>query len=77
MTQTLKTPKDIITALGGPARVREITGYSAGAVANWRQFDRFPAKTYMIMSAALHELGLEAPPDLWWQATPSKKKTSA
>lgn len=66
MTKRLQTVEEVIAELGGPQAVAEMTEKkSASAVPMWKNRKRFPAKTFTILQAALHERGLSAPNDLW------------
>lgn len=64
MKQSLETVEDVVTALGGPKRVAELTS-RASAVPMWKVRKRFPARTFTVLQSALQDLGLSAPNDLW------------
>jgi hypothetical protein len=66
MKSNLETVDDVIAALGGPKRVKELTcRESPSAVPMWKNRKRFPAKTFTTLQSALRDLGLSAPNDLW------------
>jgi hypothetical protein len=76
--RTLETTKDVIGALGGVPQVRELTQAKSDSVVwNWSVSDRFPAKTYFVMSAALRQRGVEAPPTLWGMTVPAASEAAA
>lgn len=62
----LTTVEDVIDALGGNASVMELTkSKSLQTVTNWRYGQRIAAHTYVVMTTALKDKGLEADPSLW------------
>lgn len=61
----LLTVSEVIDALGGTAVVARLLGLTMGAVTNWRATGRINSKFFLILSAALADKGLSAPPDLW------------
>ncbi len=63
--RTLNTAAKVMDALGGTRSIQELTGRTANAVYNWRAFGRFPANTYVAMTAALRASGYIAPASLW------------
>lgn len=65
MAERLTTTKEVIAALGGLNSVAEITGSSYKAVSNWGGFDTFPARHFLVMTAALRKRGKSAPASLW------------
>jgi hypothetical protein len=79
----LLTTSAVITALGGSVAVAALTGRSRNAVAQWRRFKTFPANTYLTLSAALRDRGLDAPAWLWgqepgpWERTPRLQRKRA
>jgi hypothetical protein len=64
-TKPLETTTEVIEALGGTSAVAELTGSTYAAAFNWRGFERFPAKTFIVMSDALAAKGKSASPSLW------------
>ena len=62
---TLKSTKEVISALGGIEAVAKLTDSQYSAVGNWSAFDQFPAKTYVILKKALIRKGHAAPDSLW------------
>lgn len=65
---TLDSVEAVVRALGGPRAVRQLTGRTPQTVWNWRRANRFPAKTFVKLQAALHEAGEEASAELWGQS---------
>ncbi|WP_370191782.1 carph-isopro domain-containing protein [Bradyrhizobium elkanii] len=66
MTKRLSTIEEVISELGGPKAVAELTGRaSQSAVPMWKSRGRFPATTFKTMQAALLERGADAPSELW------------
>jgi hypothetical protein len=61
----LFTTSEVIEALGGNRPVADLTGSTHKAVSNWRGFPKFPANTYLAMTAALATIGKTAPASLW------------
>ncbi len=62
----LHTIEEVISVLGGPAALAEMTGRdSISAVPNWKLRDAFPTNTYALMKAALKAKGFSAPGELW------------
>lgn len=61
----LTTTAEVIRALGGVTAVAAITGRKYSAAFNWQNFTKFPANTYVAMTAALQAKGLTAPDSLW------------
>lgn len=66
MSIILETVDAVITALGGPKKVQELTSReSPSAVPMWKVRKRFPANTFTVMTGALQPLGFSAPNRLW------------
>jgi hypothetical protein len=63
--KTLTTVKEVIAELGGRAAVAEITGTNVKVVSHWRWQDRFPSKTYLVLTEALNKRGCCASVGLW------------
>jgi hypothetical protein len=63
----IKSPRDVIEALGGVEAVAELTGANLATVYKWHQpgTQTLPAKTYVIMISALLVQGDGAVPRLW------------
>lgn len=62
----LSTTADVIDALGGNIAVAELTECTdSKSPSNWRSWEAFPPKTYVVMQRALAERGCTAPPSLW------------
>lgn len=59
------TTSKIIDALGGNAAVAKLTGRGYTAVCNWRTWEHFPPTLFLLMSHALLQRGIVAPPTLW------------
>lgn len=63
--RTLQTAREIIEELGGPTAVGRIVGRSVQSIVNWRAKNRLPPDTFLLLSAALQEKQISAPPSLW------------
>jgi hypothetical protein len=63
--EALRTATDVIKALDGTTAVARLTNRKPQHVTNWRATGRLPAKTFLIISRALAERGMAAPPSLW------------
>ncbi|WP_375453753.1 hypothetical protein [uncultured Methylobacterium sp.] len=61
----LQTTGEVIDALGGTAAVARRMGRRMTVVSNWRTGGNFPANTYLTFTAALADIGKEAPARLW------------
>ena len=66
-------PSEIIDALGGPAAVGRLTGYSGKAVWNWRQRG-FPRRTLLVLRPAIEKQGIRAPDTLWGMLIPVSRE---
>lgn len=64
---TLESVDAVVTALGGSAAVRRLTGQSSQALYNWRRQKSFPATTHALMQRALADAGYVADAALWRQ----------
>jgi len=73
-TEPLVTTTAVIEALGGTRAVAKLTGSTYAAAFNWRSFETFPSKTFIVMSDALAAAGMSASPSLWGmvEAKPSE-----
>jgi hypothetical protein len=69
--KTLRTTTDVLAALGGTDRIRDIFDVSPQVISNWRVRNRFPSHTYVIFMGLLDDNGLDAPNKLW----PMRRKT--
>lgn len=65
MTEVLSTAGDVIQKLGGPTIVGRMVGRSVQSVVNWRNANKLPADTFLILQAELRERELAAPPSIW------------
>lgn len=70
--RTLTTTKDVVDELGGYHAVAELVGSKSKAAENWRRFQTFPAKYFLVMSAALEKRKCQAPSSLWGMTEPEK-----
>jgi hypothetical protein len=73
----LTTTTEVIDALGGIAAVVDITGGKYNAVANWKAFDTFPSRYFLVMTAALTMKGYRAPAALWAMVEPELERASS
>lgn len=63
---SVRTATEVIGHLGGTGKVRDMTGVkSLQAVHNWKARGSFPPRLHVVMTEALRELNVEAPPELW------------
>jgi hypothetical protein len=66
MVKQLSTIEEVISELGGPRAVAELTNRgSVSAVPTWKLRKSFPTNTYAVMKAALEAKGFAAPDHLW------------
>ena len=63
--EQLSTAKEVIAALNGSTAVGRLVGRSPQSASNWGAANRFPAKTFPVLTEALAERGYTAPPSLW------------
>lgn len=75
-TTILQTADDVIDALGGTGAVAALTGASIASVSNWRANGRLPPRTFLIVTAALTEIGATAPAALWSIDDPETKSST-
>lgn len=61
----LETTAEVIEALGGINTVAKLTGSAYKAAANWKAFEAFPSRTYLVMTQELERKGKRAPVSLW------------
>lgn len=73
-SRSLKTKADVLRELGGDYAVAALTGAEYKTVEGWKRADRFPASYFLVMTFALYQKGLTAPPELWGQVTPTQRK---
>lgn len=65
MDTFLTTAAAVIDALGGLKAVAKLTNRTVQNVWNWKQADKFPARHFLTMQAALHMRGHTASALLW------------
>ena len=71
----LTTVNQVIKALGGIEKVRELTGANNKQSWNWTEkFGSFPSRYYACMTLALLRAGYQAPARLWAQKGHIPKK---
>jgi hypothetical protein len=66
----LRTARDVVEAVGGPTAAAALTGKTPQAAWNWGQRNKFPADTYVVLTAELERLGKSAPATLWGMRQP-------
>jgi hypothetical protein len=76
-SRQLETCAEVMKALGGPARVSELTGARYGTVWPWSESETFPSRYYVVMTWALKKKRLRAPPALWGQVAIPEMETAA
>lgn len=62
---TLKTVKQVVDAVGGSRPFRDLTGASHQKLWNWKDTNRLPPPTYLILQGELAAKGRHADPSLW------------
>lgn len=55
----------VVSALGGPMKVVDLTEWSRQSVWNWRKRNRIDASVMVKMRVALRRRGYDAPESLW------------
>lgn len=68
--EPLETLEQVFTALGGNPGLESLTGSKPSTVSMWKKAGSFPAKTYVLMTEALHAIGKTAPDSLWGMKEP-------
>lgn len=66
--QELSTAREIMEKLDGADGIARLTGSKPKAVLNWKYFNRFPSRTFLVLNEALREKGFRAPASLWGMA---------
>jgi hypothetical protein len=66
-SKELRTTAEVIEALGGRARVAELTGRTAKQVWDWAEEVSFPSRYFAVMWLELAVRGYSAPLALWGQ----------
>ena len=69
MVTELNTAGAVIDALGGTGATARLVGKTPQHVSNWRADNRLPSYTFLVLTTALNERSLAAPPSLWGMAT--------
>lgn len=72
MTEQINTVDEVIERLGGRGEVARLTGVTTQAVTNWRTREPYtmPPETFLVLTKALNEKNLYAPPSLWRMREP-------
>ena len=61
-----RSPEEIVLALGGLAKVCELTGANVKQAWHWHgRAGSFPSNTYFVMQRALKARGYSAPAKFW------------
>lgn len=58
----------LIDELGGTKIAAEKLMTTQQNVSNWKAAKKLPTAKYLVQKARLRELGIEAPPELWFAA---------
>jgi hypothetical protein len=70
MPRVLHSTEDVIEALGGIRAVAQLMNVGITAVHNWRSWNEFPPRTYLVLTNKLERIGLRAPAKLWRMLEP-------
>lgn len=73
-SRLLRTKIEVMRELGGLGPVSALTGSSRKNTENWSRAAHFPSRYFLVMSAALLQRGLRAPPQLWGMVIPARRK---
>lgn len=74
----LRSPQEVIEALGGLKAVAAMTGRSYSSASRWQaSAAKFPPSTYVVLQQALVAGGMTAPASLWGMQVPTSKQTEA
>jgi len=65
MARKATSASEIIDTLGGTAATARLTHKSIQAVSNWRNTNRLPADTFLIIGAALEEKDISVSPSIF------------
>ncbi len=65
MAEQINTADEVVDRLGGPAAVSRLIGVSIQAVTNAKARGALPPEWFVVLSKALNEKNLYAPPALW------------
>lgn len=68
----LRTAHEVVETLGGPAATGKLTGVSPQAAWNWKQTNKLPTDTFLVIRAALETKGATAPASLWGMKEPEQ-----
>lgn len=73
MVRKLTSVEEVVSALGGSKATGELAR-RASPSAGWNWIDRngFPPDTYVVIQAALKEIGATAPDALWGMVEPER-----
>jgi hypothetical protein len=55
--QSINTPIDVISAVGGVVRLMELTNVPRSTAASWQMRNKIPAKYWPVIVAAAHNAG--------------------
>jgi hypothetical protein len=69
---TLRTPSEVIDAIGGTSAVASLTGRGMSAVSNWRRSGRIPPELFLVVSRSLFERGVAADPSVFGMGAPAR-----
>ncbi len=70
----LTSAEQIFDALGGASAIAEMTGATPKAVTNWKYFNAFPSRTYLVLTVELRKRGKRAPASLWKMDEPADRE---
>jgi DNA-binding transcriptional regulator YdaS (Cro superfamily) len=70
MEAVLKTPNEVIDALGGTNKAAARLGKEPTAVSQWRKRNRIPPELFLSVSSVLQADGKSAAPEVFGMAVP-------
>ena len=71
---TIRTVNGVIKHLGGPKGMAAILGVSNKAVSKWKERNRFPAETFLVIQEALAKSERRGHLDIWQMTRPKSKR---
>lgn len=63
--ETLETAAAVVEELGGPTKAAALVGRKVQSGVNWKRINRFPPRTFFVLTEELKKRGKTAPASLW------------